>query len=311
MYFHLHFLMLSSLHHLSLLLLQSFCCCVTTQPVLCHKHKENSHLPDLPKTCLVLGLVSLFLPFFSFPPSFNFTANNFTILSFASFHQTILLHVTICFFSFFFFLVLHFFSFRFLRTRHLSTGSLKVLGSLPWLSALGVLRSPPWLFSSKVLGSLPWLFFFSFPLQKPLSSHFHGTWPTRRWPQTRRVSVEDVRDTEAEHAKHGRARAQAGHQSKKTTWTQNQSSCSPTSHIFTRSVRKERTVVLVSPADHAQHVKEGAIRENVTQGVIDSPQQQTRRAKPTAGEKSKANSRREEQSQEQTKRTKGLRTRQG
>ena len=97
---------------------------------------------------------------------------------------------------------------------------------------------------------------------------------------------------------------------RKTTWTQNQSSCAPTSHTFTRSARKERTVVLVSPADHAQHVKEGAVRENVTQGVIDSPQQQARRAKPTAGEKSNA-SRREEQPQQQTERTKGLRTRQG
>ena len=40
---------------------------------------------------------------------------------------------------------------------------------------------------------------------------------------------------------------------------------------FTRSARRERTVVLVSPADHAQHVKERAVHENVTQGVMDKP----------------------------------------
>ena len=39
------------------------------------------------------------------------------------------------------------------------------------------------------------------------------------------------------------------------------------SHTFTRSARRERTVVLVSPADHAKHVQERA----VTQGVMNSP----------------------------------------
>ena len=34
--------------------------------------------------------------------------------------------------------------------------------------------------------------------------------------------------------------------------------------------------MLVSPADHAQHVKESAVHENVTQGVMDSPQQHRR-----------------------------------
>ena len=33
---------------------------------------------------------------------------------------------------------------------------------------------------------------------------------------------------------------------------------------------------LVSPADHAQHLKERAVHENVTQGVMDSPQQHRR-----------------------------------
>ena len=74
-------------------------------------------------------------------------------------------------------------------------------------------------------------------------------------------------------------------------------------------------MVLVSPADHAQHVKERAVRENVTQGVMDSPDeksadsvnmavmvdrliQETRRQKsgPTAGENSSANSKREKSS---------------
>ena len=35
-------------------------------------------------------------------------------------------------------------------------------------------------------------------------------------------------------------------------------------------------MVLVSPADHAQHEKERAVHENVTQGVMDSPQQHRR-----------------------------------
>ena len=42
---------------------------------------------------------------------------------------------------------------------------------------------------------------------------------------------------------------------------------------FTRSAQRERTVMLVSPADHAQHVKKRAVHKNVTQGVMDSPQQ--------------------------------------
>ena len=83
-----------------------------------------------------------------------------------------------------------------------------------------------------------------------------------------RASVGDVLDAEAEHAKHGRVCAQIGHQSKKTTWTRNQSSCALTSHTFTRSARREVTVVVVSPADHAQHVKERAVHENVKQGVM-------------------------------------------
>ena len=56
----------------------------------------------------------------------------------------------------------------------------------------------------------------------------------------------------------------------------NQSCCALRSHTFTRSARRERTVVLFSPADHAQHVKERAVHENVTQGVMDSPQQHRR-----------------------------------
>ena len=52
----------------------------------------------------------------------------------------------------------------------------------------------------------------------------------------------------------------------------NQSSCALRSHTFTRGARRERTVVLVNPADHAQHVKERAVHKNVTQGVMDSPQ---------------------------------------
>ena len=56
----------------------------------------------------------------------------------------------------------------------------------------------------------------------------------------------------------------------------NQSSCALRSHTFTRGARRERTVVLVNPADHAQHVKERAVHENVTQGVMDSPQQHRR-----------------------------------
>ena len=35
-------------------------------------------------------------------------------------------------------------------------------------------------------------------------------------------------------------------------------------------------MALVSPADHAQHVKVRAVHENVTQGVMDSPQQHRR-----------------------------------
>ena len=56
----------------------------------------------------------------------------------------------------------------------------------------------------------------------------------------------------------------------------NQSSCALRSHTFARGTRRERTVVLVNPADHAQHVKERAVHENVTQGVMDSPQQHRR-----------------------------------
>ena len=71
----------------------------------------------------------------------------------------------------------------------------------------------------------------------------------------------DVPDAEAEHAKHDRSHSQAVSQSKKRRG---------------REARRERTVVLVSPADHAQHVKERAVHENVTQGVMDSPQQHRR-----------------------------------
>ena len=35
-------------------------------------------------------------------------------------------------------------------------------------------------------------------------------------------------------------------------------------------------MVLVNPADHAQNVKERAVHENVTQGVMDSPRQHQR-----------------------------------
>ena len=45
----------------------------------------------------------------------------------------------------------------------------------------------------------------------------------------------------------------------------NQSSCALRIHTFTRGARRERTVVLVNPADYAQHVKERAPHENVTQ----------------------------------------------
>ena len=74
-------------HHRTFL--KAFCCCVDTQPVLCHTQKEN--LPDLPKTCFVLGRFSLCLPFFS-----HFTSQQKTlaILSFAFFHQVLLLHFT-------------------------------------------------------------------------------------------------------------------------------------------------------------------------------------------------------------------------
>ena len=36
-------------------------------------------------------------------------------------------------------------------------------------------------------------------------------------------------------------------------------------------------MVLVSPADHSKHVKECAVHENVTQGVMDSTQQHRRK----------------------------------
>ena len=61
----------------------------------------------------------------------------------------------------------------------------------------------------------------------------------------------------------------------------NYSSCALRSHTFTRGARRERTVVLVNPADHAQHVKERAVHENVTQGVMDSPHQRPMRSQKT------------------------------
>ena len=56
----------------------------------------------------------------------------------------------------------------------------------------------------------------------------------------------------------------------------NQSGCAQRSHTFTRGARRGRTVVLVNPGDHAQHVKERAVHENVTQGVMNSLQQHRR-----------------------------------
>ena len=82
----------------------------------------------------------------------------------------------------------------------------------------------------------------------------------------------------------------------------NQSSCALRSHTFTRRARRERTVALVSPADHAQHVR--TARSSTDEETADSVNlavmvermiQVTNRQKsgPTAGEKSSANSRRE------------------
>ena len=106
--------------------------------------RKKNHLPDLPKTCLVLGRFSLFLPFFSFSPSFNFAAKKLCNPFFRLFPPTAasMLH----FFHVMIFL-LHFSSisspFASSELATFFTGSLNALGSFPWLSALGVLRSPP------------------------------------------------------------------------------------------------------------------------------------------------------------------------
>ena len=88
----------------------------------------------------------------------------------------------------------------------------------------------------------------------------------------------------------------------------NQSSCAPWSHTFTRGARRENTVVLVTvvlvnPADHAQHVKERATARSSTdeesadsvnlEVMVERMIQVTRSQKsgPTAGEKSSTKSR--------------------
>ena len=99
--FHLNFLQ-PPFHHLRPSL-QSFCCSEDTKPILFKKHKEKEQSSRLPKTCLVLGRWSLFLPFFPFSSSFLIAVRNVAILSFAFFHQLLLLYFTCFFLSFFFF----------------------------------------------------------------------------------------------------------------------------------------------------------------------------------------------------------------
>ena len=50
--------------------------------------RRKSHLPDFSKTCLVLGRLSLFLPFFSFSSSFLFAVRKLAILSLHFFPPT-------------------------------------------------------------------------------------------------------------------------------------------------------------------------------------------------------------------------------
>ena len=78
--------------------------------------RRKSNRPDFPKTCLVLGRLSLCLSFFSFSSSSLCAARKLAILSFNFFHQLLLLYFTFFFFLicfFFVFFLFHFFSFRF------------------------------------------------------------------------------------------------------------------------------------------------------------------------------------------------------
>ena len=87
--------------------------------------RRKSHLPDLPRNCVALGLLSLFLPCsFTFSSSFSDT-NRLTKCSLRLVHQRLFL----CFTCFLFFFLFHFFSFHFFTTRHVLTGASKVLGS--------------------------------------------------------------------------------------------------------------------------------------------------------------------------------------
>ena len=119
------------------------------------KKEEPAHLPEIPETCLVLGLVSQFLPFFSFS-SFLFTVRKLSISFFAPFPPSPSSVIYLLLLYLLLLLPLLFLPLL------LNTPPFNWFFEGCWVLSLAVClrvpRSTPWLFSSKVLGSLPWLY---------------------------------------------------------------------------------------------------------------------------------------------------------
>ena len=104
------------------------------------------------------------------------------------------------------------------------------------------------------------------------------------------------RDTEAEQAKHGRARAQAGHQSKKNDVDAKPEQLRPNvTHLHAQRAEGEDSGAGQSSRPRA--ARKGGRNTRERHAGRD-------RQPAAAGEKSKANSRREEQSQQQARRAK-------
>ena len=167
--------MLPPFHHLRPVL-QSFSCSVDTQPVLCHKQKEERQssrfAQDLSRPGALVTLSPFLFFLFVFQPRHEKACNpSFRLLppTASSVLNFILLIIFLFLFLPLLFLPLLLNSPPF----HLFFEGSCVLSLAV---CFGCTMVPPWLFPSKVLGSLPWRFLFSFSSsgslnRSPFTSH--------------------------------------------------------------------------------------------------------------------------------------------